>query len=62
MKKKHLEPGERDSRKSIYKKDDIDLLINFKIPTTLDFRVVSQKIFIQTCVNELQEKGFHLFA
>ena len=46
MKKKHLEPGERDSRKSIYKKDDIDLLINFKIPTTLDFRVVSQKIFI----------------
>ena len=41
MKKKHLEPEERDSRKSIYKKDDIDLLINFKIPTTLDFRVVS---------------------
>lgn len=39
MKKKNLDEDERD--KGVFKKDDIDLLVNFKIPATLDFRIVS---------------------
>ena len=40
MRKKNQEEVGKDE-KSVFRKDDIDLLVNFKIPQTLDFRVVS---------------------
>lgn len=41
MKKKN---GDDDDSKTVFKKDDIDLLINFKIPSTLNYRIVSLKL------------------
>jgi len=54
MKKKN---GDDDDSKTVFKKDDIDLLINFKIPSTLNFRIVSLKLNSQHLINDLVEKG-----
>jgi hypothetical protein len=42
---------------NIFRKDDIDLLSNYKIPTTLDFRILSLKLNHQHLLNDLVEKG-----
>ena len=54
MKKKNCDD---DESKTVFKKDDIDLLINFKIPSTLNFRIVSLKLNSQHLINDLIEKG-----
>ncbi|CAD8102453.1 unnamed protein product [Paramecium sonneborni] len=46
-----------DEIRGFIKKDDIELLMNFKIPQNLDFRIVCQKLDHQNLLNDLCEKG-----
>ncbi|CAD8168586.1 unnamed protein product [Paramecium pentaurelia] len=56
MRKKNQDDMGKDE-KSVFRKDDIDLLVNFRIPQTLDFRVVSQRLNNQHLLNDLTDKG-----
>ncbi|CAD8191686.1 unnamed protein product [Paramecium pentaurelia] len=49
--------NEDDEIRGLIKKDDIELLMNFKIPQNLDFRIVCQKLDHQNLLNDLCEKG-----
>ncbi|CAK84199.1 unnamed protein product (macronuclear) [Paramecium tetraurelia] len=49
--------NEDDEVRGLIKKDDIELLMNFKIPQNLDFRIVCQKLDHQNLLNDLCEKG-----
>lgn len=55
MKQKGREEDVKE--RSVFRKDDIDLLSNFQIPSTLDFRILSLKMNQQHIVNDIVEKG-----
>lgn len=56
MKQKNRE-SESSKERQVFRKDDIDLLSNFQIPATLDYRVLSLKMNHQNLINDIMEKG-----